>query len=1170
MVWQPMVPLYIADSVLQLTRIAEVMLDSYILHCLDFSGAHPTYHAFGAAFLLLVVKFVNLQGSQIELLICQEWNRVVKALELEFFRMPLRDDGLRNPITTNFGKGNLMMFIENLRSIQSASSQLIALTAAVLPVYRQIGVLMAVPFCLSVGKMVLNFAVAQVTGGRNVHLEKCSSGHDSIGELHRGIRAVKMFGWERLYLGSRKPSKAKVCKSHMNYYIARAIWSVLNAIDNMLDHISSALIIYLYAKTGQPSSSNALSNADLFWISGMITSLRSSVFGTLYIFKSMQSTVEHYRVIERFFKGDFVKTLSQLKEQPCHVPAVFMEKCSFRWSSRAEQSVIANASICVSAGELVAVNGATGSGKSALLLSISGELEMTNGAGHIAGKVGYLEQSPWIINDTLKANIIFGRDYNPMLYKQVIHACAFAEDLQMWPEGDLTIIGDRGINISGGQRARLALARTLYSQADIYVLDDPLSAVDAHVRRHIMENVILDTGMLAGKTRIIASNTDHIAPFANQSIIVDDGNVLSKRQVPAKYRKIQSTPPQISRHDAVYATDTHKPTTDSSSEPTPKQPAHSSVWDNVRYITDLCTLPLIIVTMVIGLVQPVASHIMDGYVLSALKPNSQLSSTDTNALLKYILLNMASQTIVGMLAKVSYCAESIIQQKYVAGKISQAFMRGVVHAPLSFFDNTSRHHLNSAYQEGVVSLASDTGRLLRSEVSVIARTCLTVFRISKNVPMLLLIAPVAAYLSAKVNRIVRPTLAALQEHIGTTSYKFCSMSDIIDSGSQLIRQAKSEPHFTRLYIDAANRHTAVASAYDGIYFMLSAMDRTLNGARDYLVLIAVLAQRWVTGRAVGSGEFIQQYADIEPEAPYVVEECKPLPSWPTRGQIEFNQFSMKYRPDMDFALKNINLVIQPGEKIGIVGRTGAGKSSLVKSLFRLIPNGTAGSITVDGQDISDIGLSDLRPRLGVIPQESMMFPGTYRENIDPLKEHSVENVWASLIKCKAAKIVAAQGAVKTNADHVRSKIQAKWQQAGMLKRLYMLATGGAPQGSADKGTSPLDKQIEGNIRLSSGQQQLFSMCRLLLRKHQIVVLDEATADVDLNTDKDIQSVINKEFGNCTVLTIAHRLETVMNSDRIVVMNKGEIVEVGPPQELIAKGGYFAELVQSSNFGASHF
>ncbi|KAJ2192057.1 ABC transporter C member 13 [Coemansia sp. RSA 530] len=140
----------------------------------------------------------------------------------------------------------------------------------------------------------------------------------------------------------------------------------------------------------------------------------------------------------------------------------------------------------------------------------------------------------------------------------------------------------------------------------------------------------------------------------------------------------------------------------------------------------------------------------------------------------------------------------------------------------------------------------------------------------------------------------------------------------------------------------------------------------------------------------------------------------------------------------------------------------------------------------------------------------------------------------------------------------------------MLKRLYMLATGGAPQGSADKGTSPLDKQIEGNIRLSSGQQQLFSMCRLLLRKHQIVVLDEATADVDLNTDKDIQSVINKEFGNCTVLTIAHRLETVMNSDRIVVMNKGEIVEVGPPQELIAKGGYFAELVQSSNFGASHF
>ncbi|KAJ2345170.1 Multidrug resistance-associated protein 1, partial [Coemansia sp. RSA 2673] len=228
---------------------------------------------------------------------------------------------------------------------------------------------------------------------------------------------------------------------------------------------------------------------------------------------------------------------------------------------------------------------------------------------------------------------------------------------------------------------------------------------------------------------------------------------------------------------------------------------------------------------------------------------------------------------------------------------------------------------------------------------------------------------------------------------------------------------------------------------------------------------------------------------------------------------------MKYSADLGYALRNINLTINPGEKIGIVGRTGAGKSSLAKVLFRLIHENTSGSILIDGQDISEFGVGDYRPRLGMIPQESSMFSGSIRRNLDPLNQFDIEEMWASLAKCNLSELVSSK------------KI-------------------------------PSNGCKESN----SGQQQLFGLCRIIMHKQKIVVLDEATANVDLETDKSVQELIRKEFSDSTVLTIAHRLETIMNSDRIIVMDKGAIAEIGTPQELLAKDGMFAQLVKTSDFG----
>ncbi|KAJ2254262.1 Multidrug resistance-associated protein 1 [Coemansia sp. RSA 455] len=260
-------------------------------------------------------------------------------------------------------------------------------------------------------------------------------------------------------------------------------------------------------------------------------------------------------------------------------------------------------------------------------------------------------------------------------------------------------------------------------------------------------------------------------------------------------------------------------------------------------------------------------------------------------------------------------------------------------------------------------------------------------------------------------------------------------------------------------------------------------------------------------------------AERDAEAPYVIDSCRPSAQWPSNGKIEFRDFSMKYSADLNYALKNVNLTINPGEKIGIVGRTGAGKSSLAKVLFRLIHENTSGSILIGGQNISEFGVGDYRPRLGMIPQESTMLNGSIRHNLDPLNQFDVEEVWASLVKCNLSELVSSKEIASDASEEE-----------------------------------------------TNGQQQLFGLCRVLMRKRKIIVLDEATANVDLETDKSVQELIRKEFGDCTVLTIAHRLETIMNSDRIIVMDNGTIAEIGTPHELLAKDGMFAQLVKTSDFG----
>ncbi|KAJ1720143.1 hypothetical protein LPJ61_006204 [Coemansia biformis] len=430
----------------------------------------------------------------------------------------------------------------------------------------------------------------------------------------------------------------------------------------------------------------------------------------------------------------------------------------------------------------------------------------------------------------------------------------------------------------------------------------------------------------------------------------------------------------------------------------------------------------------------------------------------------------------------------------------------------------------------------------------------------------------------------------------------------------MIRLFGVESYFTELYVrdnDASQRIILPAKAIESLTAMAST---TIRQSGDMIIACMLLFQSQMSGYQVSSGEFVtyqrllrslvrdtsqiiylpniyrrfaksmevyRQYTDIEPEAPLVIEDCRPPPNWPHAGKIEFCDFSLRYREDLDPALDRINLTINPGEKIGIVGRTGAGKSTLVKTLFRLVHGTTSGTIRIDGLDINSMGVGDLRPRLGIIPQESTMFSGSFRRNLDPLREYTVEDMWAALIKSGIAPKVSPPRVRKDGSvdddeydeyyEESKAGADEWWAKSGWMMRLLLLLILDWPQKQKFTRHTPLhglDRiALSSSQSFSDGQQQLFSFCRVLMRKRRVIVLDEATADVDLETDKHMQQLIRNEFSDLTVLTIAHRLETVMNSDRIIVMDQGRIAEFGSPQELIDAGGMFADLIKTNDFGA---
>ncbi|PNS18975.1 hypothetical protein CAC42_6070 [Sphaceloma murrayae] len=817
--------------------------------------------------------------------------------------------------------------------------------------------------------------------------------------------------------------------------------------------------------------------------------------------------------------------------------------------------------------ELVAIIGGVGSGKSSLLGALAGDMRRTDGHVTLGASRSFCPQYAWIQNATVKENIIFGKEYKRRWYNDVIDACALRPDLEMLPNGDLTEIGERGITVSGGQKQRLNIARAIYFDADIVLMDDPLSAVDAHVGRHIMDNAIC--GLLKDKCRVLATHQLHVLHRCDRIVWMSEGHIhkidtfdnLMAHDV--EFQQLMSTTAnEEERKDGDEDGEVKKP---EKSKKHKKGKALMQVEERAvdsvdwgiyaAYIKSSGTwlsAPIVLSLLVIAQ----GSNIVTSLWLSWWTSNKWGLNTG-----QYIGVYAALGVLQAFLLFAFSVTLTVFGTNSSKVMLHRAVTR-VLRAPMSFFDTTPLGRITNRFSKDVDTMdntLTDAFRMFFLTAAAIISVFILIiayfyyFAIALG-PLFLLFLFSSSYYRASAREIKR------HESV-MRSVVFSRFSEAV-SGVATIRAYGLQTQFSNSVREATD-------IMDGAYFLTFSNQRWLSMRLDvigamlvFTTGILVVTSRFNVDPSIGglvlsyiltivqmiqfvvrqlaevennmnSAERIHYYGtELEEEAPLKTIDVRP--SWPEKGEIIFSNVEMRYRPELPLVLKGLDLHVRPGERIGVVGRTGAGKSTIMSTLFRLTEL-SGGTITIDGLDISTMGLADLRSRLSIIPQDPTLFRGTIRSNLDPFNQHSDLELWSAL----------------RQADLVSETQEMADRSAGA--RIHLDA--------------PVEEE---GLNFSLGQRQLMALARALVRNSRIIVCDEATSSVDFETDAKIQRTIQTGFEGRTLLCIAHRLKTIVRYDRIVVMDQGKIAEVGTPWELWGRKGVFYGMCMRSGIGEGDF
>ncbi|XP_074741572.1 multidrug resistance-associated protein 1 isoform X3 [Strix uralensis] len=1034
-----------------------------------------------------------------------------------------------------------------------------------------------------------------------------------MNEILNGIKVLKLYAWELAFrekVLDIRQKELKVLKKSA-YLAAMATFTWVCA--PFLVALSTFAVYVTIDKKNVLDAQKAFVSLALFNILrfplNMLPMVISSIVEASVSLKRLRVFLSHEELDpDSIIRGPITEA------EGC----IVVKNATFSWSKNDPPS-LNSINFTVPEGSLVAVVGQVGCGKSSLLSALLGEMDKKEGYVVVKGSVAYVPQQAWVQNATLEDNVIFGREMNESRYKRVIEACALLPDIEILPTGDKTEIGEKGVNLSGGQKQRVSLARAVYCNADVYLFDDPLSAVDAHVGKHIFEKVIGPKGILKNKTRVLVTHAINYLPQMDTILVMSDGEISEmgsyqellkqdgafaeflrtyanaeqsmensdsdtslegviqpletdtnspsgKEGKPIENGALVNEAPGKLMHrqlsnSSTYSRDTGKTQHQSSTAELQKPLAEKNSWklteaDTAKtgrvkatvYWEYMKAIGLFISFLSIFLFM--CNHIASlssNYWLSLWTDDPVINGTQ-----QYTNVRLGVYGALGIsqgIAVFGYSMVVSIGGIFASRHLHLNLLHNVLRSPMSFFERTPSGNLVNRFSKEIDTIDSTIPPIIKMFMG-------STFNVIGACIIILLATPIAAVIipplglvylfvqrfyvatSRQLKRLESVSRSPVYSHFNETLLGV-SVIRAFEEQKRFIKQndVKVDENQKAYYPSiVANRWLAVRLEYVGNCIVLFAalfaviarnkLSAGLVGLSVSYSLQITAYLNWLVRMSseletnIVAVERVKEYAEMEKEAEWSIEQTAPASTWPTEGKVEFRGYGLRYREDLDLVLKNINVTINGGEKIGIVGRTGAGKSSLTLGLFR-INEAAEGEIIIDGINIAKIGLHDLRFKITIIPQDPILFSGSLRMNLDPFDQHSDEDIWRSL------ELAHLKNFVSSLPDKLNHEC------------------------------------AEGGENLSVGQRQLVCLARALLRKSKILVLDEATAAVDLETDKLIQSTIKSQFEECTVLTIAHRLNTIMDYTRVLVLDRGEVVECGSPDHLLQEKGIFYSMAKDS-------
>ncbi|XP_024299663.1 ATP-binding cassette sub-family C member 4 isoform X2 [Oncorhynchus tshawytscha] len=960
----------------------------------------------------------------------------------------------------------------------------------------------------------------------------------TMNEVVSGIRIIKMYAWEKPFSALVNEVRRKEISKIMSSSVLRGL--------NMASFFAASKIIVFITFAVYVLLGNTISASRVF--------VAVSLYGAIKLTVTLFFPLAIEKVFETIISIRRIKNFLLLDE-------IERPNMRFTLEEKKDASVEIKDLICYW-------------DKSSLLSAILGELPHDKGVLRVKGQLTYASQQPWVFPGTIRSNILFGKELHPQKYEKVLRACALKRDMELLPDGDLTLIGDRGATLSGGQKARVNLARAVYQDADIYLLDDPLSAVDAEVGRHLFEQCIC--GILKNKPRILVTHQLQYLQAANQILVLKEGHVVARGtyselqhsgvDFTSLLKRDEEEEPQTNNNHSVvkHAFSQNSISSHTSSMHSVKDGAdqlpeelvqtiaeESRSEGNIgaslyfKYLNAGASILVMLGTVLLSLIAEVAYVLQDWWLAYWAGEQEKLNINSTMIVQNGLNITQELDLCFYMgiyagltLASVIFGFVRSLLMFNVLVKAAQSLHNrmfiSLLRTPVRFFDINPIGRILNRFSKDIGQLDSmlpitfvDFSQLILQNIGVVAVAAAVMpWILIPVVPLLIIFLFLRRYFlqtSRDVKRLESTTRSPVFSHLSSSL-----------QGLWTIRAFRAEERFQNTFDTYQDLHTEswflflvtsrwFALRLDGIcaafvtvtaFGCLFLRDGLEAGAVGLVLSYAVTLLgnfQWTIRQSaemenmMTSVERVVEYTELESEAPWETQKHPP-PEWPSQGLITFDRVSFSYSSDGPVVLKDMKAMFRPKEKVGIVGRTGAGKSSLVSVLFRLAE--PEGRIYIDGVLTSEIGLHDLRQKMSIIPQDPVLFTGTMRKNLDPFHQHTDEDLWNALQEVQLKSVV----------EELPNKMETVLAESGS--------------------------------NFSVGQRQLVCLARAVLRKNRIIIIDEATANVDPRTDELIQKTIRDKFRECTVLTIAHRLNTIIDSDRILVLGAGMIQEFDEPYVLL--------------------